>query len=198
MREASRKILPLIVFVTMGVLVSLFAAAPAALAQNARLNLSSLDNLAAKATKVTNVNLDSNSLQLAAGHVSQKQGQMLKHLKGVYVRDFEFAKPGEYSQRDVEAVLKQLHNSGWTNIVTSENKKTGEITNVCVMNEGGETVGLAVVSAQPKQLTVVNLVGPIDLSHLGNMGGNFGIPPGVLQHRNGSPARAGKSGGKVD
>lgn len=198
MRSLERKIVPLIIFVTMGILIPLVAGAPPAWAQNAKLNLSSLDKLAAKATNVTNVNLDKDSLQLAAGHVPAKQEEMLNHLKGLYIRSFQFSQPGQYSREDVENILRQLQSSGWKSVVTSENKKTGELANICVMSEGGEALGLAIVSAKPKELTVVNLVGPIDLSNLGKMGGNFGIPPGVLQHRAGSAAAAGKNSGKGD
>ncbi len=199
MRSLARKLMPLVVFLTLGIFIPLSLAAPAALAQSAKLDLSALDGLAAKASDVTNVNLDSNSLQLASGHVPAKQEQMLKHLKGIYVRSYEFSKPGEYSRSDVEGILKQLRTSGWKSIVTTEDKKSGEITNICVMNEGGETVGMAIVSAEPKELTVVNLVGPINLNELGGMGGKFGIPPGVLQHRSGPEhTPSGKSGSKPE
>jgi hypothetical protein len=191
----ARKMMPLIVFVAMGILIPLLPAAPAAFAQGAKLDLTALDGLAAKASNVTNVNLDRDALQLAAGHVSGKQQGFLQRLRGVYVRDFEFSKPGEYSRTDVESILKQLRNSGWKSIVNVEDKKNGETTDVCLMSEGGETIGMAVLDAEPKELTVVNLVGPIDLSELGGMGGHFGIPADVLQHR-GSASTAEKPSGK--
>jgi Domain of unknown function (DUF4252) len=185
-----KRIVPLIVFVAMGILMPILAAAPAAFAQSAKLDLSSLDKLAVKASNVTNVNLDRDALQLASGHVSEKQHNLLQRLKGVYVRDFEFSKPGEYSRSDVDAILKQLRSAGWKGIVNVEDKKSGEITDVYLMSEGGQTVGMAVVDAEPKELTVVNLVGPIDLSEMGNLGGSFGIPAVALHHR--GPASTGE------
>ena len=71
---------------------------------------------------------------------------------------------------------------------------SGETTGIYVMQEGGETVGMAIVAAEPKELTVVNLVGPIDFSQLGSLGslgalgqlgnlGNIGNSKPQLQHR---------------
>jgi hypothetical protein len=36
--------------------------------------------------------------------------------------------------------------------------------------------GLLVISAEPKELTVVNIIGQIDIENLSELGGNFGIP----------------------
>lgn len=82
-------------------------------------------------------------------------------------------------------------------MVNVEEKKSGETTNIYVMNEGGEAVGMAIVAAEPKELTVVNLVGPIDFSQLGSfgkLGKLFAMPGAGLQHRstpqNGMPSSA--------
>jgi hypothetical protein len=36
--------------------------------------------------------------------------------------------------------------------------------------------GLVVIAAEAKELTIVNIVGPIDLDQLSRLGGQFGIP----------------------
>lgn len=178
----------------------------AAFAQSAKLNLSQLDKLASKASQVTNVDLDGSLLKLASQQMSQKaagaQSQkkaevagLLQRLKGVYVKSFEFAQPGEYTRADLDSVLKQLQSGAWKPVVHVVEKKSGETTGVYVMQEGGEIVGMAVVAAQPKELTVVNLVGPIDFSQLGglkslgalgalgNLGGSMGNSKPELHHR---------------
>lgn len=152
--------------------------ASGAFAQNAKLNLSFLDKLSAKASKVVNVNLDQPMLQVATRNVKEKGAalrgnEMLQHLKGVYVRVFQFDKPGEYSHADVEKVLKQLRSGGWENVVNVEKKKEGETTAVYVMKDRGETLGMTVVAAKPLKLTVVNLVGPVDFDQLSNLDNVF-------------------------
>ncbi|MGH9444461.1 MAG: DUF4252 domain-containing protein [Terriglobia bacterium] len=173
-----------------------------AYSQDAKLNLNRLDNLASRASNVVNVNLEGPLLKLAAAAMGARndagkqpaERSMLQQLKGIYVRSYEFDEPGEYSRSDVENVLKQLRSGGWTSIVNVDEKKKGAAattTNVYVMNDGGEVVGLAVVAAEPKELTVVNLVGPIDFAQLGSLGqlgqlgklGKLFAVPGSLQHR---------------
>jgi hypothetical protein len=36
--------------------------------------------------------------------------------------------------------------------------------------------GLAVLSVNPKELTVVNIIGPVDLEKLSKLEGQFGVP----------------------
>jgi len=45
-----------------------------------------------------------------------------------------------------------------------------------VMNLGDEISGLAVVCVNPKDFTVVNVVGPINLEKLTQLEGSFGVP----------------------
>ena len=153
----------------------------AAWAQNAKLELSQLDKLAAKASNVTNVTLDGSLLKMAGQQMEEKAAKsksekkasaanLVNRLKGIYVKSFEFDQPGEYSKADLESVMNQLESGGWKSMVHVEEKKTGETTGIYVMQEGGETVGMAIVAAEPKELTVVNLVGPIDFSELGGLG----------------------------
>ena len=178
----------------------------AAFAQNAKLELSQLDKLASKASEVTNVTLDGSMLKLAGQQMSQKAAKsksqkkafaadLVHRLKGIYVKSFEFEKPGEYTKADLESVTRQLESGGWKPIVHVEEKKSGETTGIYIMQEGGETVGMAIVAAEPKELTVVNLVGPIDFSQLGSLGslgalgqlggltGTIGGSNPQLQHR---------------
>jgi hypothetical protein len=178
----------------------------AAFAQSAKLELSQLDKLASKASEVTNVTLDGSMLKLAGQQMSQKAAKsksqkkafaagLVSRLKGIYVKSFEFERPGEYTKADLESVTRQLESGGWKAIVHVEEKKSGETTGVYIMQEGGETVGMAVVAAEPKELTVVNLVGPIDFSQLGSLGslgalgqlggltGTIGGSNPQLQHR---------------
>src|SRR5579864_555991 len=82
----------------------------------ARLRIGNLEKLASKAAEVVDVTLDQPMLQLAARFMSDERSkdeaqarEMIKQLKGVYVKSFEFDKEGEYSLSDVEAIRTQLH-----------------------------------------------------------------------------------------
>ncbi len=154
----------------------------AAQAQDARIQMDHLNKLADKAEQVVEVTLDQRLLQLAAKFLSDKNPdeakvkELVSGLKGVYVRVFEFEKPGEYSPADLEAIRSQLRAPGWQKIVGVFSKRGGDNVDVHLKLQGENIIGLAIVAADPAQLTVVNIVGPIDLEKLRQLEGQFGIP----------------------
>jgi hypothetical protein len=52
----------------------------------------------------------------------------------------------------------------------------GENAEIYVHNEDKKINGVAILVSGPKELTVVNIVGPIDLDSLASLGGHLGIP----------------------
>jgi Domain of unknown function (DUF4252) len=142
----------------------------------------SLDRLAAKATEVVDVTMDSNLLQLAGRFLSDKNAddaqvkKLIGGLKGIYVRSFEFEKAGEYQESDVEPLRAQLHTPAWSRIVGVRSQKAGDNSEVFVKTENGKIGGLAILVTAPKQLTVVSIEGTIDPDQLNELGGHFGIP----------------------
>jgi hypothetical protein len=161
-----------------------FYLAPASLrAQSARLQLDKLDKLSAKAADVKDVALDGSTLQLASAFMTQDHDPqavaamgVIKGIKGIYVKQFDFAEPNEYSQADVDYVRDQFAAPGWNRLVESRDQKSGELNEVYIMKEGDSIGGMAILSAEPKVFTVVNIVGPLDLTKLASLAGNLGIP----------------------
>jgi Domain of unknown function (DUF4252) len=153
-----------------------------AVAQDARLDIGRIDALAAKAAQVVEVSLDERLLRVAAKFLKSedpeeaKVKELVSGLKGVYVRVFEFDNPGEYSPGDVEGLRSQLQATGWTKIVGVRSKRDGQNVDVHIKYQGDNVLGLAILAAEPKELTVVNIVGPIDLEKLSQLEGQFGIP----------------------
>ena len=143
---------------------------------------SNLDRLAAKATDVVDVTMDANLLQLAARFLSDKDTdeaqvkKLIGGLRGIYVRSFEFEKPGEYQDSDVEPVRAQLHTPAWSRIVGVRSQKSGDNSEVYLKTENGKIGGLAILVTEPKQLTIVSIDGTIDPDQLHELGGHFGIP----------------------
>ncbi len=142
------------------------------------LPLEFLEPLASKAAQKVEVTLDANLLQIASKFLDGKDPDdakvksLLVGLKGIYVRSFTFKRAGEYSMADVEKLRAQL--KAWNRIVNVES--AGENTGVFVKSDGQKIQGLVVVSAEPTELTVVNLVGTIDPDQVKDLGGRFGIP----------------------
>jgi type II secretory pathway pseudopilin PulG len=172
--QTSMKLASLAVLVILG-------AAAGAMAQNPRIQTSQLDALAAKASQTVDVNLDERMMQLAGKFLSDRESDEVKikdlvnGLKGIYVKSFEFETEGQYSEADLEGVRSQLRNSAWNRIVNVNSKKEGSVE-VYLMQVGNQISGLAVLATDPKEVTVVNIVGPVDLDKLSDLEGNFGVP----------------------
>ena len=150
-------------------------------AQDIQLKLEHLDKLAAKAEEVTDVNLDGPLLQMATKFFKADSNdaeiqKLISGLKGVYVKSFEFAKEGSYSKEDVTAIISQIHGAGWKRMVNVDSKQGHEMTQIFTRTQGDKISGLIIVSAEPKELTVVNIIGAIDIAKLSQLERRFGIP----------------------
>ena len=163
-------------------LLLLIASAAAAMGQGAKLQLDQLDALANRAGETVDVKLDEHLMQTTAKFFSGKDSddaeirELIKNVKGIYVKSFTFDKENEYSPAEVESVMSQLRGGGWSKVISITSKKDGDNVAVYLLTVGDQIGGLAVVSIEPKEFTVVNIVGPIDLEKLTQLEGSFGVP----------------------
>lgn len=155
-------------------------------AQDSRIQLSSLDHLAAKASQTVDVSIDERLIRIAAkifkdSDVEEKKiKDLLVGIKGIYVKSFEFETDGQYGAADIETIRTQLRGPGWTRLVGVNSKKDGNFEVHLLMN-GEQVGGLAVVHTDLRELTVVNIVGPVDLDKLASLEGHLGIPDLEIQ-----------------
>lgn len=145
-----------------------------------KLDLSSLDGLAAKARKTENVTLDGDRLKMASQFLSKDEDergskQVLERLTGVFVRSFEFDTPATTGYPELQAVRTQLNGPGWSKIVDIRDKDQAEETQVYLFSKSGTMGGLAVITAERKELTVVNVAGAIGFEDLKKLQGSMGI-----------------------
>jgi uncharacterized protein DUF4252 len=158
-----------------------FASALTARAQDPKIQTNTLDHLAAKASQTVDVNIDGRLMQIAAKVFNDqdvdeaKIKKLVNGLKGIYVKSFEFDNEGDYSSADVESIRSQLRGPLWSRLVNVTSKKEG-IVEVYLMLNGDQISGLAVLAFESKELTVVNIVGPVDLQKLSRLEGQFGVP----------------------
>ena len=165
------------------------AAAPLA----AQIQITGLDALAAKAKESVNISLDSTMLKLAGGFFSAGKSadaagiqSVISGLKNVTVRSYTFGEDGQYKMSDLDPIRAQLRSAGWSKMVSVNEKE--QMTEVYSKPQGSQLGGIAVLAAEPKELTVVYIEGNIDLSKLAALAGHFGIPddlgiPGQNQKR---------------
>lgn len=141
--------------------------------------------LAPKSIETVEVNLDRGMLELAGKFLKFKSKNseeaavkdLLQNLKGVYVRSFRFANPGEYSLTDVDKFRSQFNGGGWNKLVDVRSSRPGgDNAGVYIKANADEIQGIVVIAAEPKELTVVNILGNIRPEQIQELGGKFGIP----------------------
>jgi hypothetical protein len=160
-------------------LVAAIALPLTASAQGTRLNLD-LPDMAAKASETVDVTLDGAMLRLAGRFLNSNDADeraakaMINGLSGIYVRSYEFDHEGDYDKSQADRIRQQLGPT-WKKIVKVASR-TKEDVDIYADTRGDAITGLLIISAEPKEFTVVNIVGPVDLEKLAGLEGQFGIP----------------------
>ncbi len=162
-----------------------------------KLEISYLDHLASQAAEMVDVNLDERLLKLVTPALSSKEPEeentkkMIVGLKGIYVKSFDFDAEHQYADSDVNPVREQLRAPGWSRIVEVRSRRENKNVEVYILTKPGTTgdaagrvEALAILSFEPKNLTIVNIVGAIDLERLSKLEGQFGVPELDLERDN--------------
>jgi hypothetical protein len=167
--------------ISLGALLALPALALAA--DPGRLQLPDFSALSKIATQSVDISLDPSLLHLASGVISSNDAGngaavngLIRGIRGIYVRSYTFDKPGAYSKADIKAVEAQLFAPGWQAVVSTHDLKQGNNVDIYIRRTGDRTDGVAIIAADPRQLTIVNIVGSIDLAKLAQLQGQFGVP----------------------
>jgi hypothetical protein len=146
--------------------------------------------LAERAEHVTEVTLDKNMLALAGKFMGADKDDdsddkavkaMIQGLKGVYVREYEFKDDNSYSAEELEGLRKYMAGANWSPMVHERTKGSKEGTDVYLKMVDGQIQGLFVLDAEQKELSLVLILGPIDMNEIGKMGGKFGIPKDAMK-----------------
>jgi len=163
---------------------TLAAAAPAAepVALKGQLRIPEFAALADKASESVNVTLDSQLLGIGCRFLNADDPEqadakkLCNGLSGVFVRSYTFDEPFAYPKADVEGVRRQLSAPGWSRIVEARSNKENTNVDVFVLIDNGKARGLGIIASEPREFTIVNIVGNIDLEQLHSLEGKFGVP----------------------
>ncbi len=149
--------------------------------QNAKIQLDSLDRLSEKAARFTEVTLDGSLLDFAKTLIEKADDgdedvaqlkSIMKNLKGIYVKSFEFDESSQYSKADVDAVRSQI-TARWTKIVQTIDKRHNEHDEIYLLKSGDHVAGILVLVAEPRELTVVNIVGDVPVEKIAALEHHF-------------------------
>ena len=148
-----------------------------------RLRLDSLEKLAPKAAETVNIEIDGILIKFAGSILSDEDAderavkELVSGLRGVYVRSYEFKADGQFAEADVAAVREQLRAPGWSRVmdVKSRGLDFGD-AEVYLATAAGRVEGFALLVVQPREVTVVNIVGSLDLDKLKQLGDTLNLP----------------------
>src|ERR1700676_3187820 len=150
--------------------------------RNPKLVIPEFAGLAQKASESVTITLDPALLAMAGRFLDGNDPQdaatkeIIKGLRGIYVRSYTFDKDSAYLQADIDAVRAQLAAPGWNRLVETHSRKTRANVDIYIMIDDNQAIGLALIASEPRQFTIVNIIGAIDLDKLHKLEGQFGVP----------------------
>jgi hypothetical protein len=153
-----------------------------AAAQNAKLDLPDFRSLARDATDSVNISLGPLLLRLCSGLIpaddpdAAATKQLLAGITSIDVRSYQFAKDFAYSGDELASVRRQLAKPGWTPLAQVHNQSQNENVEVYVMTSNDQTEGFALIASQPREITMVNIVGSIKLEDLSRLQKQLHLP----------------------
>ena len=100
------------------------------------------------------------------------------------MKSYEFKSEGQFTEADLASVREQLSGPGWSRIVDIKSlDDADDNAEVYVATDAGRVEGMAILSVEPKEVTVINIVGSIDIEKLKRLEGSLGIPRIQTHHK---------------
>ena len=151
-------------------------------AQNAKLQLPEFAHLAEKATESVNISISPWLLRTAAMFIddgdadSAATKKLLAGIKSIEIRRYAFATDSAYSSADLDAVRRQLDGPGWSRLIQVRGAKNSEDVDVYVLIENSRTQGFALIASEPREFTIINIVGSISIDDLPKLQSHLHLP----------------------
>jgi hypothetical protein len=156
-------------------------------AASPHLDIPNFNHLRARANDSVNITIGGPLLRFASRIAASSANEgadeeekaalgILQEVTSVQVRNFSFDEDGAYSMADVDSVRRQLDAPCWSHLVQQHKREPREDTDVYMCLEDGKIKGIAVIASEPREFTIVNVIGNIDIDKLAKLEGQFGIP----------------------
>jgi len=102
----------------------------------------------------------------------------LQGLKSVQIRSFRFSADYAYPQAEVDQLRAQLSSPGWSPLVQvrkrgDEAGRNKENVDIYVALDDKQVKGLVIIACEPREFTIVNIVGTIDLEQIAGLRKTF-------------------------
>jgi hypothetical protein len=157
-----------------------------AAAQDAKLNLPDFSSLEGKATESVNVTLNPWLLRIAAASMDDSDAdsaatkKLLSGIKSIEIRNFQFATDFAYSAADINGVRRQLAAPGWSQLMQVHDRKNSKDVDMYILVENDRTRGFALIASEPREFTIINIVGSISVEDLPRLQNYLHLPKGAV------------------
>jgi hypothetical protein len=151
-------------------------------AQDGKLKLPEFNSLAGKATESVNISLSPWLLNMAGAFIDDKDPDSVatKHLlsgiKSIEIRSYKFAADNAYSSADIDGVKTQLTAPGWRRLMQVHHREKSEDMDMYVLIENNVSKGFALITSQPREFTIINIVGSIAVDDLPKLQSHLHLP----------------------
>jgi hypothetical protein len=163
-------------------LLAVSAASASLAAQDGQLTIPDFKALERKASDSVNMTLGPWLLHTAGVVLDDDdpdQATIKKLLAGITsieIRRFRFDQDHAYSETDIDSIRGQLSAPGWTSLMKVRDHTGGESVDISILVDNDRTRGFALVASQPREFTIVNIVGSINLRDLPELEGHLHLP----------------------
>ena len=146
-------------------------------------DLPDLQGLQHQATDSVNISLDPWLLGTMSAFMDDKDAdsaamkKMLSGIKSIQIRSFAFGTDFVYPASAIDGIRQQLSAPGWSKMVQVHNHKEREDVDIYLMMDQHRANGFALIASDPRQLTIINIVGSINMDDLPMLERHFHIPP---------------------
>jgi len=165
--------------------IALLASAAALAAESGRLRLPDFSHLQSKAIESVDVTVGPFMLGLASLFAPERDAdgteikKIIKGISAVYIRSYQFDADYVYSKDDIESVRKQLRDAKWLSLAQIHSRAKDENVDIFVALENDKPAGFAILASEPREFTIVNVVGTLDPEHIGKLRRSLDLPAGV-------------------
>jgi hypothetical protein len=138
--------------------------------------------LAGKATESVNISLSPWLLHMAGAFIDEKDEdsvaakQLLSRIKSIEIRSYKFAADNAYSSADIEGLRAQLAGPGWSRLMQVHHREKSEDVDMYVLIENNVSKGFALIASQPREFTIINIVGSIAVDELPKLQSHLHLP----------------------
>ena len=151
-------------------------------AQDPKLKLPDFSSLAGKATESVNVSLSPWLLRIAAAGMDDRDAdsaatkKLLAGIKSIEIRSYQFATDFAYSTADIDAVRRQLAAPGWSRLMQVHSRDKGADVDMYVLLENDRASGFTLIASEPREFTIINIVGSISVEDLPRLENHLHLP----------------------